>query len=138
MICPILCVKDVPLSIAFYEKLGFQRQMTMMGPDGFLAFAFVSLGKDVMVGLSRSSDVPTTPHVDFMVYVPEGEQLDTYYQRAKTRGITIADEMQTQSWGDRTFTVIDPNGYRIVMSQSVREGDLDNAVVREGEKYARN
>lgn len=127
MICPILCVKDIPLSIAFYEKLGFERQMTMTGPDGLLAFAFVSLGKEATIGLSRSSDVPTTPHVDFMIYVPEGEQLNTYYSRAKARGIGIADELRTQYWGDRTFTVIDPNGYRIVMSQRAHETDLGGA-----------
>ena len=125
MICPILCVKDIPLSITFYEKLGFQTQTTMTGPDGILAFAFISLGKDVRVGLSRSSDVPTTPHVDFMIYVPEGRQLDTYYNRAKAKGIAIADELKTQYWGDRTFTVVDPDGYRIVMSQTEHEADQE-------------
>ena len=132
MICPILCVKDMTLSIALYEKLGFQRQMVMAGPDGMLAFAFVTLGKEATVGLTRSSDVPTTPHVDFMIYVPSGESLEAYYNRAKSRGIAIADELKMQDWGDRTFTVIDPNGYRIVLSQAVHETDLDRvaAVVR--------
>ncbi len=132
MICPILSVKDITLSIAFYEKLGFQRQMVMPGPDGVLAFAFVTLGRDSMVGLTRSSDVPTTSHVDFMIYVPQGEQLDAYYKQARANGIAIADELKIQYWGDRTFTVIDPNGYRIVMSETVHEADLDkvSAVMR--------
>jgi len=136
VICPILSVKDMALSITFYEKLGFQKQMAMPGPDGVLAFAFVSLGKDVMVGLTRVSDVPTTPHVDFMIYVPQGDQLDTYYNQAKARGIAIADDLKTQDWGDRTFTVIDPNGYRIVMSQTVHEADISRvpAVIQSSEK----
>src|ERR1700753_1102035 len=125
MICPILSVKDMTLSIAFYEKLGFQRQMTMPGPDGVLAFAFVSLGKDATIGLTRSSDVPTTSHIEFMIYVPRGEQLDGYYKLARSNGITIADEPAIQNWGDRTFTVVDPNGYRIVMSQAVQEAEFD-------------
>jgi uncharacterized glyoxalase superfamily protein PhnB len=125
MICPILCVKDIPLSIVFYEKLGFQRQMAMTGPDGLLAFAFVGLGKDTTIGLSRSSDIPKTPHIDFMIYVPDGEELDTYYNRAKARGIAIAEELKTQEWGDHVFTVVDPNGYRIMLSQRVQKADLD-------------
>lgn len=127
MICPILCVKDIPLTIAFYEKLGFKKQLAMSGPDGMMAFVFVCLGKDVTIGLNRSSEVPRTPHVDFMVYVPEGEQLDTYYNRARARGITIAEELKTEDWGDRAFTVIDPNGYRIVLAQAAREADVAQA-----------
>jgi uncharacterized glyoxalase superfamily protein PhnB len=92
-----------------------------------------------MIGQTRVSDVPTTPHVDFMIYVPDGEQVDAYYNQAKAQGIAIADEIKTQYWGDRTFTVIDPSGYRIVISQTVHETDLDRvATVMRGDEKARS
>jgi PhnB protein len=138
MILPIFSVKDVAQSIAFYEKLGFTKDMAFPGPDGALSFAFVKLGTgtDTVIGLSRGSDVPATPYVDFMIYTAEGLQIEAYYQKVKDQGIPIAEEIKTQYWGDRTFTVVDPDGYRIVLSQTVHQADPNKmaAIMRGDEK----
>ena len=135
MIVPILSVKDIAVSIAFYEKLGFHKTMELPGPDGVLTFGFVQLGVSNM-GLSRMSDVPPTPYVDFMIPILEGTQLDAHYERVKAHGVAIAEEIKTQYWGDRSFTVIDPDGYKIVLFQTVEKMDLDKvaAVIREDQK----
>jgi len=138
MILPIFSVKDVAQSIAFYEKLGFTKDMAFPGPDGVLTFAFVKMGAgtDTVIGLSRVSDPPATPYVDFMVYPAEGLELDAYYQKVKALGVPIAEEIKTRYWGDRTFTVVDPDGYRIVMTETVHQADPDKmaAIMRGDEK----
>ena len=54
MISPILPIKDVDRSVAFYtEKLGFKHDFSMSDPDGVNTFAFVSLGPAAFIGLSR-------------------------------------------------------------------------------------
>jgi PhnB protein len=131
MIIPMLSVKDIAQSISFYEKLGFQKQMAMPGPDGVLAFAFVQLGSD-SIGLNRMSDVPETPYIEFMISVPEGTQIDGYYQQVKAQGIAIAEEIKNQYWGDRSFTVVDPDGYKIALFQTIEQINMDKvaAVMR--------
>jgi uncharacterized glyoxalase superfamily protein PhnB len=137
MIMPILNVKDVDASIAFYEKLGFTKQMAMDGPDGVNAFAIITLGQANLALGRRPDDTRDRDVADFMVYLPEGGDLDGLYAAAKSRGIQIDEDIKTQYWGDRTFTVFDLDGYRITMSVTVHPVDMDYAsAVMRGELQA--
>lgn len=137
MIAPILAVNDVDRSIAFYtEKLAFRQDFCLAGPDGQSAFAFVSMGAQehgVAIGLSRQADAPKgAAGVVFMVYVPPEMDLDEYYAAVRARGVAIEAEIATQYWGDRSFTVRDPDGYTLQLSKTVAEADMDrvSAVMR--------
>ena len=123
MILPLLSVKDVDASVAFYvEKLGFAHQFSMPGPDGKNSFAFVGLGDAVIVGLSLDPDLQHRgAGVDLMLYVPEGTDLDGFYSGIQGRGVTIAEDIKTQYWGDRTFSLSDPDGYRLTFAKTVQE-----------------
>lgn len=125
MIMPVLSVKDVDASIAFYtEKLGFQATMKIPGSDGNTAFAFVQLGKAVF-GLSLDTDVQpgerVAPGVQFMVYVAEDTDIDAYYADVKAKGAAIMGELDTAYWGDRIFSLHDPDGYFLTMAKTVRD-----------------
>ena len=137
MIAPILAVNDVDRSIAFYtEKLAFGQDFCLAGPDGQNAFAFVSLGAEghgVAIGLSRQLDAPKGgAGVVFMVYVPPEIDLDDYYEAVRARGVAIDADIATQYWGDRSFTVRDPDGYILQISKTVEETDMEKvrAVMR--------
>jgi catechol 2,3-dioxygenase-like lactoylglutathione lyase family enzyme len=43
----------------------------------------------------------------------EMEDVDTWYETIKGKGVHIAVEMKDEAWGDRHFAVIDPNGIGI-------------------------
>jgi hypothetical protein len=43
----------------------------------------------------------------------EVEDVDALHNRLKTRGVAINDPLTLQWWDDRTFKVLDPNGYEI-------------------------
>lgn len=126
MILPILSVSDVDASLAFYkEKLGFEERMSMPGPDGITTFAGIALGK-AQIMLSRAETEHKGQGVVFMVYVPEGTSIDTVYQEVKDRGVTIVEELKTEYWGDRIFTVHDPDGYNITMCEEVEPIDMEH------------
>lgn len=43
----------------------------------------------------------------------EVEDVDAWYEEIKKRGIPIEVEMKDETWGDRHFAVVDPNGIGI-------------------------
>jgi len=139
MISPILNVKDIDASVMFYtDKLGFAHAFSLPGPDGKNAFAFVNLGSDVNLGLNQDA---TTAHpgdgVDFMIYLPEDTDIDQTFSEIQGRGVAIEAEIKTHYWGDRTFSVRDPDGYRLTFAKTVEQVDMNEAAaVMRGDKVA--
>ena len=100
-IIPILSVKDLSVSLAYYEKaLGFS---TKWSADGFAC-------------LTRDG---------WNLYVSEGDQgqpgtwiwmgledIDRMYQECQSKGATIQSELSANDWG-REFRVEDPDGHII-------------------------
>ena len=139
MISPIINVEDVDASVAFYTtKLGFGHAFSLPGPDGKNAFAFVNLGSDVSLGLNQDG---ATEHrgsgVDFMIYLPDGTDIDQTFAEIKQRGVVIEADIDTHYWGDRTFSVRDPDGYRLTFAKTVKQVDMNEAAaIMRGDKVA--
>ena len=126
MLSPILACEDVAKAIEYYtEKLGFEKTMAMPGPDGVNTFAFVQLGAST-VGLSRADTENVGNGVVFMVYLPEGTSIDDVYADVKSKGVPFAEELRTEYWGDRVFSVKDPDGFFISICQTVEETDMEH------------
>lgn len=130
MIAPILAVEDVDRSLEFYTKqLGFRQDFCLEGPDGQSAFAFVSMGEEsdrAAIGLSRQRlDGPRGRGVVFMVYIPKTMDIDHYFEAVRGRGVQLEEEIKTQYWGDRSFSLRDPDGYYLSLSQTVAKTDMD-------------
>lgn len=133
MLIPILNVADVDVSLAFYQKLGFKVDMAMPGPDGVNTFAFASMA-GTSIGFNRDRLPQPVTAVEFMVYLDDAEDLDQHYARVKAQGVALASEIKTQYWGDRTYTVHDPDGYIITLTKTVYQADMDYvAAVTRGE-----
>ncbi len=126
MIMPILAVRDVAASADFYKsKLGFTLDFSMPGPDGTPVFAGVSLGSSPF-GLGLDPELQDRGRgVVFMVYVPDEVDLDAYYADVKARGTEIAQEIADQYWGDRTFRVLDPDGYVVDLCKTTKPMSMD-------------
>lgn len=43
--------------------------------------------------------------------------MDAYHDLVKRRGVQITSHLTTQWWDDRTFKILDPNGYQIWFHQ---------------------
>ncbi len=126
MIMPMLSVKDVDASVQFYtEKLGFKTSVLMKGASGEHVFAIVQLGQ-AHLGLGAILEEHNIPEprgagVSFMVYVPEDTDIDAHYEAVKAKGVPIAEAIKTEYWGDRVYSVKDPDGYHLTMTKTVKQ-----------------
>ncbi len=122
MILPILATSNLESSIDFYTtKLGFNELFRMNGPDGTVVFAMVGIG-NASIGLSaQDAPAPKGNGVVFMVYVADETDIDAYYAEVKGRGVPMKEDITDQYWGDRSFSVIDPDGYYIQLSKTTRQ-----------------
>ncbi len=133
MIMPVLWVKDVDASIAFYNKLGFTTQMVLAGPAGKNVFGIVELGENNL-GISTDDNPPASKvgaGVQFMIYLPDSTKIDDHYAASIAAGLE-AKNLGTAYWGDRIYDVYDPDGYWITISQTVEQANMEKvaAVVR--------
>jgi uncharacterized glyoxalase superfamily protein PhnB len=119
MTLPLLAVRDVDASVAFYvEVLGFQSQFAMPTEDGS-TFAMVAWGDKISIGLTRDRGVyQRGKGVVLMLYVPSGS-IDDYHSKVIAGG-GKPSQIEMEYWGDRTFTVTDPDGFVLMISQTVQ------------------
>jgi uncharacterized glyoxalase superfamily protein PhnB len=122
-VMPIIAVESVDAVRDFYvDKLGFQHVMGMVGKDGQLDFVTVVLGgarmmfSRAMTGNSQSPSGKKPVEIYLQV-----DDVDAYHTRVKKNGVKISDPLTLQWWGDRTFKVLDPNGYEIWFYTNVAE-----------------
>ena len=116
-VLPIITVDSIDELHDFYtEKLGFRRLMGAVGKDGQFDFVSYDLeGAQIMFARAQERIDGTRPSpgkrpVDIYLEV---EDVQTHHDQVKQRGVKITSPLTTQWWGDRTFTVTDPYGYRI-------------------------
>lgn len=136
MIVPILAVRDIDASVNFFvEKLGFSEDFRMPGPDGKNAFASVRLSPQAIMMLTLDPSFEKFGEgLDIVIYPPDDKDLDAFYAEVQARGTTIAEPLKDQYWGDRTFVINDPNGYRLTFAKPVKEVPMEEieAAMRSG------
>lgn len=135
MVMPILAVENVEASSAFYtDKLGFTQQFAMPGDDGTAMFAMVSFGPGVNFGLSKQPGLENKGVGSvLMVYIPDDMDIDAYYADVKARGTAIDREIADEYWGDRTFSVKDPDGFYISLCKTVRQMSADDVIAAQSQ-----
>ena len=124
-VMPIIAVDSVDeLHECYTKKLGFNRQMGVVGKDGQFDFVSVVLGgASIMFTRTRErtdDGRPSAGKRPVEIYL-EVDDVDAYHDELKERGVKITSPLTTQWWGDRTFTITDPYGYQIWFHQHVAE-----------------
>lgn len=109
----VLAVKDLAIEAAYYiDKLGFDRDFTAPG------WEFLSFG-DFKVMLGECSDEMTadeTGNHSWYAHVIV-ENVDEVYEEFISRGASILSAIENKPWGIREFSVVTPDGHRIVFGQ---------------------
>ena len=111
----VLAVKDLTVSAEYFvEKLGFDRDFTAPGWE-FLSFGIFK----VMLGecADEMSAEESGNHSWFAHALVEN--VDEVYQEFLDRGAKILSKIENQPWGIRDFSVITPDGHRIVFGQLI-------------------
>jgi uncharacterized glyoxalase superfamily protein PhnB len=122
-VMPIIAVESVDATRDFYvDKLRFQHVMGMVGKDGQLDFVTVVLdGARVMFMRAASEDGTRRSGKQAVELYLQVEDVEAYHGRLKQNSVKISDPLTLQWWGDRTFKVLDPNGYELWFYTNVAE-----------------
>jgi uncharacterized glyoxalase superfamily protein PhnB len=106
---PMIVVKSVDAIRNFYvDTLGFSHVMGMVG-EARIMF------------MRAPGDTPSPTGKQPVEIYLEVEDVDALHNRLKKKGVAISDPLTLQWWGDRTFKVLDPNGYEIWFYTHVAE-----------------
>jgi uncharacterized glyoxalase superfamily protein PhnB len=113
-VMPMIMVDSVDAIRNFYvETLGFMHVMGMVGKDGQLDFCTVVLG-EARIMFMRATGGASAPSGKQPVEIYlEVEDVDALHGSLKKKKVAISDPLTLQWWGDRTFKVLDPNGYEV-------------------------
>lgn len=124
----ILQVADMEASIAFYrDVLGVTVNLTVPDNSGKIVHAELSRNGAALMfgpatGLSEAGRALLGAGVT--LYITDNDSdIDTLCEQVRTAGARIAEPIQDQFWGDRTFTVQDPDGYNLTFAKNVRPFD---------------
>ena len=113
---PLIYVTDLKKSIDFYVNI-LEFKLGDLYPnkdEATYAPVFIDDYK-LMLCLARKNNKKFHPNglggtgVQMFIRV---EDVDKKYQEIKNK-VTVIDEIETKSWGDREFTLKDPDGYLI-------------------------
>jgi uncharacterized glyoxalase superfamily protein PhnB len=132
-IAPSIRVRDMQKSLDFYTKtLGFQTTDKLTRRDGKTVHA--SVGFDSTLIMLSPVEYVRTPQtkedlaknklgvgVEFYLGMNGSKKLDEFFTELKAKGVTVVNEPKTEFWGDRIFTVKDPDGYALTFSEHVND-----------------
>lgn len=122
----MLTVTDVKAAAAFYQKaLGFAKRGIMNGPDGKALHAELTLrGSTLMLGPevpqmgSRSAKtIGSSPASLYLLT----DNADKVVAKAVKLGAQSKGPVMEMFWGDRTGTIVDPEGYTWMIATHVAE-----------------
>ena len=130
---PGIKVKDMQKSLEFYTKtLGFMIIDKITRKDGKIAHASVGIDSPVLT-LSTIESVRTMRvkkelaenkfgvGVRFHFGITGEKTLDEYFVELKEKGIKVIAEPRTEFWGERIFTLEDPDGYTLTFSEHFKD-----------------
>jgi len=128
-VTPHLILDNAAQALDWYKKaLGAEEVARAAGPDGKIMHAEIRIGdslimlNDAMGGVKGPKAFGGSP-ASLWLYV---EDCDKLFNKAVSAGGKVAPgpmgQMQDQFWGDRSGTVIDPQGYQWTIA--TRKEDL--------------
>lgn len=123
-IMPMIAVTSVDETRAFYvDKLGFEHRMAVVGKDGALDFCNLVLGETSVMFTRPGPDLDAgrlTGGQPVELYIPV-DDVDAFHREVAGKDVRVDEPLTDQWWGDRTFKLTDPNGYRIWFFTTVGE-----------------
>jgi PhnB protein len=135
-VTPQLTMDNAARAIDWYKKaLGAEEVARAAGPDGKIMHAEIRIGDSLIMlndemGGGKSPRACGGSPASLWVYV---ENCDALFNRAVAAGAKVPPgpmgQVADQFWGDRTGTLIDPEGYQWTIA--TRKEDLNSEEIRQ-------
>lgn len=112
---PLITVENMAASVDFFvQRLGFS---VVFDSEGFVSLRHAS--GDLELGFMRpvGDESPFVGHG--VTYGLEVEDVEAEYRRICIEGVDTDGPPRDNPWGDRSFTVIDPNGIALHIHQVI-------------------
>ncbi len=117
LISPGFTVNDLEQSIRFYEGLGFAIDERWES-EGKVVGVMLRAG-NAMLGLNQDDWAKgrnRVKGVGMRVWIATGQDIDQVAARAKANGVKLDSEPEDTEWGGRAFTLTDPDGFKLTIS----------------------
>ena len=115
---PAMTANDLQASLRFYtEGLGFSIN-ERMEKDGKLEGVMLQAG-DAHLGISQDDFAKGRDRkkgIGFRLYFETSQDIEALARKAKDAGIKIDEGPAPQPWGPVGFTVTDPDGFKLTIS----------------------
>jgi len=111
-----LAVRDLELSVAFYQNLGFTKSFQndrgcSMTRGSIKLFLFPAADQNVLPrSVTLEANPPGIDHLSFLV-----DNVDRTYLEVGARGISFLSIPADQPWGARTAVLRDPDGNNLYL-----------------------
>lgn len=122
----ILYVKDQKESEDFYSKILDKKPvLSVPGMTEFLLAEKVKLGLMPEKGIAKIIH-PSMPHPENGNGIPRcelylhTENIKEEYEKIKSYGIKIVDELKPRDWGDNVFYISDSNGHVVAFAEKIK------------------
>ncbi len=121
-VAPILSVPNIEEALRYYtQQLHFDEWFKIKNAQGAITFGGVKRGHarvmfDHMASLDANALSVLTQGVTLYVDMTD-EDIDALYDRIRER-VAVVDPIADKYWGDRTFTIRDHVGYRLLYAKT--------------------
>ena len=116
-IAPGFTANDLAKSIRFYEALGFE-VFERHEREGQLRFVRLKAG-DGELGLGQddfAKGKDRAKGVGMRLWITTRQDLHAVAAQAKAAGIKLDNEVEKMSWGPLAFSLTDPDGFKLTIS----------------------
>ncbi len=127
---PRLVYLDAPAAIEFLcRAFGFE-ETGRFAPGGKVVYSEIALNGEIVFAVGSSHEGVQSPReagglsIELFCYV---DDVDRHYERAKAAGATILSPPEDRFWGDRSYDVLDCEGYRWRFRKIVKNVNLPDS-----------
>ncbi len=112
---PLITVDDLGASVEFFiDRLGF---CVSFRSEGFVSLRHPT--SDLQLGFVRPLADEVAYGGEGLTYGLEVDDVDLEYRRFAATGVDTDGPPRDNPWGDRSFTVVDPNGIALHIHQPI-------------------
>lgn len=107
-------VKNLSKTVKFYEALGFENRKQDANHATLYSNWFwidcLAIGKDERTESTKGADLGAGISIYMSV-----DNVDEFHAHLLAKGLKTKTKPQDQPWGNREFTLRDPDGYNVVI-----------------------